>query len=169
MEFAVDILDKLLPAHRVMCGDSTKQEDVEKLMNGAKAHLIVTDPPYNVTYTGKTKKALTIRNDSMGNDEFYQFLFDVYTNLLAVAEDGAGIYVFHADTEGVNFRKALVDAGFKLSQCCVWVMFSSKTESPWPRETCSSNPTSLRPIAASQGRGAIGFIGVRSPDRLRNG
>src|SRR3954468_8877407 len=70
----------------------------------------------------------------MGNDDFYQFLFDVYTNLLAVAEDGAGIYVFHADTEGVNFRKALVDVGFKLSQCCVWVkqtMVCGRARVPW--------------------------------------
>jgi DNA modification methylase len=73
----------------------------------------------------------------VGNDGFYQFLFDVYTNLLAVAEDGAGIYVFHADTEGVNFRKALVDAGFKLSQCCVWVkqtMVFGRQDYHWKHE-----------------------------------
>ncbi len=111
----------ILGKHRLLCGDSTVLTDVEKLMNGAKADLIITDPPYNVTYTGKTKDALTIQNDSMGAADFYQFLYDVYTNLYAVTDDGAGIYVFHADSEGSNFRKAMVDAGFKLAQCCIWV------------------------------------------------
>jgi DNA modification methylase len=123
--------------HRVMCGDSTSREDVEKLMDGAKAHLIVCDPPYNVGYVGKTKKALTIQNDTMGGDAFYHFLLDAYTNMFAVLHDGAAIYVFHADTEGVNFRKALVDAGFKLSQCCVWVkqtMVFGRQDYHWKHE-----------------------------------
>lgn len=107
--------------HRVMCGDSTKLSDVESLMDGYKADLVITDPPYNVAYEGKTKDALKIQNDSMSNGEFYQFLYDVYAALFAVAKDGAGIYVFHADSEGMNFRKAMLDAGWKLAQCCVWV------------------------------------------------
>lgn len=111
----------ILGKHRLLCGDSTKREDVARLMDGAKADLVVTDPPYNVSYTGKTKDALTIQNDSMSDGGFYKFLLAVYTNLLDAMNDGAAIYVFHADMEGVNFRKALVDAGLKLSQCCVWV------------------------------------------------
>ena len=107
--------------HRVMCGDSTKLGDVESLMDGYKADLVITDPPYNVAYEGKTKDAMKIQNDSMTSGEFYQFLYDVYIALFAVAKDGAGIYVFHADSEGMNFRKAMLDAGWKLAQCCVWV------------------------------------------------
>lgn len=110
-----------LGRHRLMCGDSTSGEDVKLLMDGQKADLIVTDPPYNVDYTGKTKDALKIQNDKMDNNSFYQFLFDVYSLYYEHANDGAGIYVFHADSEGMNFRKAMVDAGFKLAQCCVWV------------------------------------------------
>ena len=95
--------------------------DVERLMDGKQAALIVTDPPYNVSYTGKTKDALKIENDSKSDEDFYQFLYDVHVNLFAMAEPGAGIYVFHADLEGLNFRKSLIESGFKLAQCCVWV------------------------------------------------
>lgn len=111
----------VLGSHRVMCGDSTSVADVERLMDGYKADLIVTDPPYNVAYEGGTAEKLTIQNDSMGAEAFYQFLLAAYGAMFAVAKDGAGLYVFHADSEGVNFRKAMTDAGFKLAQCCVWV------------------------------------------------
>lgn len=107
--------------HRVMCGDSTSTADVERLMAGYKADLIITDPPYNVAYEGGTEKKLTIKNDSMSAESFYQFLLAAYTAMFLVAKDGAGLYVFHADSEGMNFRKAMVEAGFKLAQCCVWV------------------------------------------------
>jgi DNA modification methylase len=122
-QFAVSVPGDLwiLGNHRVLCGDSTVLTDVERVMDGGLADLVVTDPPYNVAYQGKTKDALTIQNDSMSGESFYQFLLAVYTNLFAIAGDGAGIYVFHADSEGANFRMAMVDAGFKLAQCCVWV------------------------------------------------
>lgn len=107
--------------HRVMCGDSVSLDHVARLMDGYKADLIVTDPPYNVAYQGGTADKLTIQNDSMSDESFYRFLFDAYTAMFSVAKDGAGLYVFHADSEGMNFRKAMIDAGFKLAQCCIWV------------------------------------------------
>jgi DNA modification methylase len=111
----------ILGKHRVLCGDATEPTAVERLMAEQAADLVITDPPYNVAYVGKTKDALTIQNDAMSADSFYQFLLAVYTNLVTVTADGAGIYVFHADSEGANFRRAMVDAGWKLAQCCVWV------------------------------------------------
>ncbi|WP_010500100.1 DNA modification methylase [Paenibacillus elgii] len=110
----------ILGKHRLICGDSTNEQDMATLMDGKKARLIVTDPPYNVDYTGKTKDALKIENDKMDNDQFYEFLLAAYKRMYEVADDGASIYVFHADTEGINFRQAFKDAGFKLSQCCIW-------------------------------------------------
>lgn len=110
-----------LGPHRVMCGDSVSLDHVAQLMDGHKADLIVTDPPYNVAYQGGTADKLTIQNDSMSGEAFYRFLLDAYTAMFSVAKDGAGLYVFHADSEGTNFRKAMTDAGFKLAQCCVWV------------------------------------------------
>ncbi len=107
--------------HRVMCGDSLSIDHVSRLMDGHKADLIVTDPPYNVAYEGGTADRLTIQNDSMSGEAFFRFLLDAYTAMFSVAKDGAGLYVFHADSEGMNFRKAMTDAGFKLAQCCVWV------------------------------------------------
>ena len=86
-------------------------------MNKKKANLCVTDPPYNVNYEGTAGK---IKNDHMGNDAFYQFLLDAFINIEEVLADDASIYVFHADTEGFNFRKAFSDAGFYLSGCCIW-------------------------------------------------
>lgn len=127
----------LIGKHRLMCGDSTDRKTVEKLMAGMKANLIVTDPPYNVDYTGKTKDALKIENDKMDNNQFYQFLLDSYTRMYEVADDGASIYVFHADSEGLNFRKALIDAGFKLAQCCIWakqVMVMGRQDYHWQHE-----------------------------------
>jgi len=111
----------LLEPHRIMCGDSIEPKDIVALMEGKKAKLMVTDPPYNVAYEGKTKDKLTIQNDSMDNNSFYQFLYHFYCNSYRILEDGAGIYIFHSDNEGANFRKAMVDAQFKLAQCCIWV------------------------------------------------
>ena len=86
-------------------------------MAGAKANLVITDPPYNVNYEGSAGK---IKNDSMANDKFYEFLFDAFTNTEKAMAQDASIYVFHADTEGLNFRRAFSDAGFYLSGTCIW-------------------------------------------------
>jgi DNA modification methylase len=106
-----------LGRHRLVCGDSTKKDTFDLLMAGAKANLVITDPPYNVNYEGTAGK---IKNDNMGNDAFYHFLLDAFTNTEVVMAGDASIYVFHADTEGLNFRRAFVDAGFYLSGCCIW-------------------------------------------------
>ena len=107
--------------HYLMCGDSTKQEDVDKLMNNELADLVVTDPPYNVNYEGKTEDSLKIMNDHLDNEKFYSFLKQAHDNLYSHTKDGGSIYVFHADTEGFNFRKAFIDSGYKLAQCLVWI------------------------------------------------
>lgn len=107
----------LLGRHRLVCGDSTKADTFEKLMDGKKANLVITDPPYNVNYEGSAGK---IQNDNMENDAFYHFLLDAFTQTEAAMDNDASIYVFHADTEGLNFRRAFADAGFNLSGCCIW-------------------------------------------------
>jgi DNA modification methylase len=107
--------------HRLLCGDSTRLPDVERLMDGTKAHLLWTDPPYNVDYEGKTKDALTIKNDAMTPTEFRQFLRNAFAAAFAVTIPGGSFYIAHADTEGYNFRGALADAGWTLRQCLVWV------------------------------------------------
>lgn len=106
-----------LGRHRLVCGDSTKADTFTALMNGKLANLVVTDPPYNVNYEGTAGK---IKNDNMGNEAFYDFLLAAFTNTEAAMAQDASIYVFHADTEGLNFRKAFSDAGFQLSGCCIW-------------------------------------------------
>lgn len=106
-----------LGRHRLVCGDSTKAETFDLLMAGAKANLVITDPPYNVNYEGSAGK---IKNDNMGNEAFYEFLLAVFKCTAAIMADDASIYVFHADTEGLNFRRAFADAGFYLSGCCIW-------------------------------------------------
>ena len=106
-----------LGRHRLVCGDSTKAETYETLMQGKKANLVVTDPPYNANYEGSAGK---IKNDNMAAEKFYQFLLDAFTNMEKVMAEDASIYVFHADTEGLNFRRAFTDAGFYLSGCCIW-------------------------------------------------
>lgn len=111
----------LLGRHRLVCGDSTNPATYEVLMEGKKANLVVTDPPYNISIQGGTKDKLTIQNDSMPDKDFYEFLFKFYQATFDVMEDGAGIYVFHADTEGINFRRAFKEAGFHLSGVCIWV------------------------------------------------
>lgn len=107
-----------LGEHRLLCGDSTKEESYNLLMAGKQANLVITDPPYNVNYQGSAGK---IKNDNMKDDAFYQFLLAAFTNMEKSMADDASIYVFHADTEGLNFRKAFSDAGFYLSGTCIWV------------------------------------------------
>ena len=106
-----------LGKHRVICGDSTKLETYQLLLGDKKANLVVTDPPYNVNVEETAGK---IKNDDMSDADFYQFLFNMFVNVEQSMEDDASIYVFHADTEGLNFRRAFKDAGFYLSGCCVW-------------------------------------------------
>ena len=105
--------------HRLVCGDATSQTDVEALMDGKRANLVLTDPPYNVAF--ESSDGLSIKNDKMAADKFYNFLLAAFTNMVGVCEKGASAYVFHADTEGLNFRRAFVEAGFYLSGCCIWV------------------------------------------------
>ena len=104
--------------HRLVCGDATSAEDVALLMDGKKANLIVTDPPYGVSF--KSNSGLTIKNDSMKDEEFYNFLHKSFENMVAHLESGGSAYVFHADTEGLTFRKAFIDAGFHLAGVCIW-------------------------------------------------
>ncbi len=106
-----------LGRHRLVCGDSTEAGTFDLLMGDRKANLVITDPPYNVNYEGSAGK---IQNDNMGNEAFYAFLLAAFQNTAAVMAEDASIYVFHADTEGLNFRRAFADAGFYLSGCCIW-------------------------------------------------
>lgn len=121
--------------HRLMCGDATSAEDVARMMDGKKANLIVTDPPYGVSF--KSSSGLTIQNDSIKNEEFYSFLLSAFKNMADNLEKGGAAYVFHADTEGLNFRRAFIDAGFHLSGCCIWVKDSlvlGRSDYQWQHE-----------------------------------
>ena len=125
-----------LGRHRLICGDSTKEETYTALMDGRKANLVITDPPYNVNYEGSAGK---IKNDNMASEKFFDFLFDAFSNMEKVMADDASIYVFHADTEGLNFRKAFDAAGFYLSGCCIWKKQSlvlGRSPYQWQHEPC---------------------------------
>jgi len=128
-----------LGRHRLMCGDSTSIDDLEKLCNGQQVDMWLTDPPYNVAYEGKTKDALTIKNDSMDNDQFRQFLRDSYTAADMVMKPGAVFYIWHADSEGYNFRGAAKDAGWTVRQCLIWkksTMVMGRQDYHWKHEPC---------------------------------
>lgn len=121
--------------HRLVCGDATNADDVNLLMDGKKANLILTDPPYGVSFTSSS--GLKIQNDSLKNEEFYNFLLAAFKNMVAHAEAGAAGYVFHADTEGLNFRNAFISAGFHLAGCCIWVKDSlvlGRSDYQWQHE-----------------------------------
>ena len=125
-----------LGKHRVICGDSTKAETYSALLGDKKANLVVTDPPYNVDVEETAGKIL---NDNMSDSDFYQFLLAMFTQVEQHMESDASIYVFHADTEGLNFRKAFKDAGFYLSGCCVWKKNSlvlGRSPYQWQHEPC---------------------------------
>lgn len=129
----------LLGKHRVMCGDSTNLQHAQSLMGGGMADLLVTDPPYNVAYEGGTKDKLTIQNDAMSDTDFRQFLRDCYTTADAFMRPGAVFYIWHADSEGLNFRAAAAEVGWTVRQCLVWNKNSlvlGRQDYHWKHEPC---------------------------------
>ena len=129
----------ILGKHRVMCGDSTSITDMEKLVNGQPVDMCLTDPPYNVAYEGGTKEKLTIQNDSMEDGQFRQFLRDAFVAADMVMKAGAVFYIWHADSEGYNFRGACHDTGWKVRQCLIWKKSSlvmGRQDYHWMHEPC---------------------------------
>lgn len=129
----------ILGKHRLMCGDSTSIADVEKLMGEQQADLLLTDPPYNVDYEGGTDKKLKIKNDNMEDQAFRQFLIDVYKAADHVMKPGAPFYIWHADSEGANFRGAAKDVGWQIRECLIWVKNSlvlGRQDYQWRHEPC---------------------------------
>lgn len=129
----------VLGRHRLMCGDSTSIDHLQRLCNGQLVDMWLTDPPYNVAYEGGTKEKLTIQNDSMGDDQFRQFLRDAYVAADAVMKAGAVFYIWHADSEGYNFRGAAKDAGWTVRQCLIWKKSSlvlGRQDYQWMHEPC---------------------------------
>jgi site-specific DNA-methyltransferase (adenine-specific) len=129
----------LLGRHRLMCGDSTSIKHLERLCDGQLVDMWLTDPPYNVAYEGKTKDALTIKNDKMDDSGFRQFLCDAYSAADAVMKNGAVFYIWHADSEGYNFRGAAHDAGWTVRQCLIWkkqTMVMGRQDYHWKHEPC---------------------------------
>ena len=131
----------ILGVHRLMCGDSTSATDVSKLLEGGggKVKLYLTDPPYNVAYEGKTKDALTIENDSMDDESFRQFLVDAFSMADTVLDPGGVFYIWHADSEGYNFRGACRDVGWKVRECLIWnknTLVLGRQDYQWKHEPC---------------------------------
>lgn len=129
----------ILGKHRLLCGDSTSIDALSVLCNGREVDMWLTDPPYNVAYVGKTKDALTIKNDSMVDNDFRQFLRDCYVAADTVMKSGAVFYIWHADSEGYNFRGAASDAGWKVRQCLIWkksTMVMGRQDYHWKHEPC---------------------------------
>lgn len=128
-----------LGRHRLMCGDATSAEDVGMLTGGVLVDLYLTDPPYNVDYTGKTKDALKIENDKKKDDEFRSFLVSAFYAAKTVMKGGAAFYIWHADSEGYNFRSACKDAGWTVRQCLIWAknsMVMGRQDYQWKHEPC---------------------------------
>lgn len=129
----------ILGRHRLMCGDSTSLDDVEQLMDGAFVDLFLTDPPYNVSYIGKTKDALTIQNDEMEESQFRNFLVSAFGNACAVMRAGSAFYIWHADSAGYTFRGACRDVDLKVRQCLIWVkqkLVMGRQDYHWRHEPC---------------------------------
>lgn len=132
-----DIFD--IGRHRLLCGSATQTDTWKRLMGDELSDLVITDPPYNVNYTGGTKDALTIKNDSMADADFYQFLYDFYSALATFTKEGGAWYVWHADSEGANFRGAMKAAGIMVKQCLIWVknsMVIGRQDYQWKHEPC---------------------------------
>lgn len=125
--------------HRLLCGSSTQTDTWKRLMGDELADLVITDPPYNVDYKGGTKDGLKMKNDNMSDGDFYQFLYDFYTALGSYTKAGGAWYVWHADSEGANFRKAMTDSGIIVRQCLIWVknsMVMGRQDYQWKHEPC---------------------------------
>ena len=148
--------------HRLLCGDSTQTDTWAAILENQMVDLVVTDPPYNVDYTGKTKNALKIANDKMDGDSFYKFLYDFYTALGSFTKPGGAWYVWHADSEGHNFRKAMLDAGILVKQCLIWVKNSlvmGRQDYHWKHEPC---------LYGWKDGGAHGWYGDRKQTTILN-
>jgi site-specific DNA-methyltransferase (adenine-specific) len=125
--------------HRLLCGDTTISDDIEKLMGNQKADLVLTDPPYNVDYTGKTKDAMKIKNDKKDDNTFFLFLYNSFISMMLNTKRGGVFYVWHADSEGFNFRRAMKEAGITVKQCLIWVknsMVMGRQDYQWKHEPC---------------------------------
>ncbi|WP_208952181.1 site-specific DNA-methyltransferase [Rahnella sp. ChDrAdgB13] len=129
----------LLGRHRLLCGDATVPEQVEKLCAGQLVDMWLTDPPYNVGYVGKTRKAMTIQNDAQESSLFRKFLVKAYTAADVVMKPGAVFYIWHAESEGMNFRGAAGDVMWQIRQCLIWnknTHVLSRSDYHWKHEPC---------------------------------
>ena len=129
----------IMGGHRLLCGDARNVDDMARLMGGAKADLLLTDPPYNVDYVGKTKDALKIDHDRMSNADFRAFLLEAFTAARQSMKAGAAFYIWHADSNGYDFRGACMDAGWKVRQCLIWekdILVLGRQDYQWQHEPC---------------------------------